>query len=82
MPCKPVKDTDPELALWLTRWPTILTNLGSHHITTASSAGELARGLRNVLASGIDVQVLWKLKSATKMQDQTDDGEETARSIL
>lgn len=55
-------DSDPELAEWLQRRPTILINLGSHVQSEGSDAVELAKGVRVVLGRRQDLQVLWKLQ--------------------
>lgn len=76
VPCGPIveegpsiSDSDPQLASWLARGPTIYVNLGSLYQMTEQQAEEFARALRMVLAE-VDrsrpdarkMQVLWKLK--------------------
>lgn len=61
LPAKPVVEVDEQLAQWLSRRPTILINLGTHHTSGAKSARAMARALAIILAEK-DVQVLWKLK--------------------
>ena len=66
-PFVPVEESDPELARWLDRGPTVLVNLGSQCVIDEESTRELAKGLRVMFASvGVDpdVQVLWKVKQA------------------
>ena len=62
LPARPVYETDPELATWLQRGPTVLVNLGTHAKICSEDARELASGLRIVLDRCPNLQVLWKLK--------------------
>lgn len=57
----PVSQVDPELATWLHKGPIVLLNLGSHTVSTAQDAVEIASGLRILLGQWPDVQVIWKL---------------------
>lgn len=59
---QPLAVTEPELETWLQKRRTILVNMGSHVESDANDARELASGLRFVLDSQRDLQVLWKLK--------------------
>jgi UDP:flavonoid glycosyltransferase YjiC (YdhE family) len=61
LPARSVTEVDTELAKWLSRRPTILVNLGTHHTSGADSARAMARTLATILAEK-DVQVLWELK--------------------
>jgi len=62
LPSRPISQTAPELGLWLKRNPTVVINLGSHHIADAISAREMAKSFANVLNARPELQVLWKLK--------------------
>jgi len=55
-------DSDSDLAIWLKQAPTILLNLGTHFSTDMTSAVEISKGLKFVLETLAEVQVLWKLK--------------------
>ena len=66
----PVSRSDPELAAWLKRGPTVLVVLGSHVFTSSDHARELAIGLRVVLDHDPTLQVLWKLRPLGNV-DQT-----------
>ncbi|KAH8645719.1 glycosyltransferase family 1 protein [Xylariales sp. PMI_506] len=63
-----VSDSDPELAAWLARGPTVFICLGTHLIYTEKMAMEMASALRLLFtraeAAGMkNLQVLWKLKT-------------------
>ncbi|KAF9261535.1 UDP-Glycosyltransferase/glycogen phosphorylase, partial [Marasmius fiardii PR-910] len=64
---KSIKDDDPELKTWLDsseRPRTVLINLGSHVISNAEAAKQIAIGIRLMLSDseeGGKVQFLWKL---------------------
>jgi len=62
LPTPPISKTDPDLNKWLQQRPTILINLGSHVASNASDALAIATGLRTVLTTNPNLQVLWKLK--------------------
>lgn len=64
VPARAFAKSDPDLAEWLQRRPTILINLGSHILSDSGDAVELAKGVRVVLGRHQDLQVLWKLRSA------------------
>ena len=66
---QPVSESDPELAAWLKRRPTILLNLGSHMESDGKDVTAMATGLRIVLDRCANLQVLWKLKSKVEMMD-------------
>lgn len=69
---QPLRETDPELAAWVVRGPTVYVNLGTHVVVDEEFAVEMARGLRIMLdgVAGVlwrdkrlkGLQVLWKLK--------------------
>ena len=65
----PITESDPEMAKWLQQAPTILVNLGSHVVSDAQVARELASGLRVILDCRPDLQVLWKLRSKDSVGD-------------
>lgn len=69
VPARVISESDPKLAGWLQRRPTILINLGSHMLSEGSDAVELAKGVRFVLSRHQDLQVLWKLQQQTAMTD-------------
>ena len=69
LPVKPVSESDMELAKWLRKKPTLLINLGSHIVSSSVSTLELARGLRIVLDRFPNIQILWKLKSGRRAND-------------
>jgi hypothetical protein len=68
-PATPVTSSDPDLARWLAKGPTMYVNLGTQVQTTEWDALEIARALKQVLIKAgthkdvwmRDVQVLWKL---------------------
>ena len=61
--------SDPDLAAWLRKGPTILINLGSHVVSWDRDAQQLANGLRVLLDQRKDLQVLWKLKLQGSLGD-------------
>ncbi|KAJ0115235.1 Uncharacterized protein J7T55_001645 [Diaporthe amygdali] len=70
-PSAPIAQSDPDLARWLSRGPTIYANLGSHCPMNEKQAYDFAMAIRLLLdkaqTSGQDapmqkLQVLWKLK--------------------
>lgn len=61
-PLRPVADADATLLHWLQQRPTVLINLGTHFAADKDASFELAKGIKTVLESRGDVQVLWKLK--------------------
>ena len=61
---QPLSESDPELLKWLQKAPTVLLNLGTHNECLPNKARELALGLRVLLDSRPDVQILWKFKAA------------------
>ncbi|RGP62560.1 udp-glycosyltransferase 84b2 [Fusarium sporotrichioides] len=63
-----IREVDPDLAAWLSRGPTILINLGTHHKSSPDEAHEMAKALNKVLEQGEahmskerPLQLLWKL---------------------
>ena len=66
---KAVSDNDADLDKWLQKRPTILMNLGSHDVSSVRSIRHLVRGIRTVLDSFPDVQILWKLKSKKRLDN-------------
>lgn len=69
MASSPVSESDPDLASWLGKAPTVLVNLGTHYRASFSAAHEFAVALRILLQRNSKVQVLWKLKLASGDQD-------------
>ncbi len=61
-PNRPSMEVDKELEDWLSKRPTILVNLGTHFISTASSALATAKALATILSENKELQVLWKIK--------------------
>ncbi|KAH7031684.1 family 1 glycosyltransferase [Microdochium trichocladiopsis] len=67
---EPIRETDPELAAWLARAPTLYINLGSLLLTDEDQALEMAAAVKAVLrrageAGNEDMaglQVIWKLR--------------------
>jgi hypothetical protein len=72
LPTDPVASTDPELAKWLDRGPTVLINLGTHAFVSEADVVEMAIGLRSALETRPDVQILWKLKTEREVKDHED----------
>jgi hypothetical protein len=64
LPVSPVSKDDPNLQSWLERAPTVLINLGTHIRMDDTMAREFASGLKIVLDSKPDLQILWKLKTS------------------
>jgi hypothetical protein len=62
LPEPPISESDPKLLAWLKQGPTVLINLGSHIRMDDAMARGFAGGLKVLLDSRPDVQVLWKLK--------------------
>ncbi|WQF84437.1 Putative UDP-glucuronosyl/UDP-glucosyltransferase [Colletotrichum destructivum] len=66
LPAKPLKETDPGMAVWIAKRPTVYVNLGTHATYEEADARELAGALRALLdaakEAGRELQVLWKLK--------------------
>ncbi|KAK4497184.1 hypothetical protein PRZ48_011634 [Zasmidium cellare] len=61
-PLRPLIETDAPLLQWLQQRPTVLINLGTHFSADRDASFELAKGIKTVLESREDVQILWKLK--------------------
>lgn len=68
----PVAHSDSSLLEWLQKAPTVLVALGTHHEARADIVRELALGIRVLLDSRPDIQVLWKLKADESSQDEDD----------
>jgi hypothetical protein len=66
----PVERSDPELLEWLQKAPTVLVALGTHHEARANIVRELALGIRVLLDTRPDIQILWKLKADKSSQDE------------
>lgn len=70
-----VEETDPELAQWLIagKGRTVLVNLGTHAVSDPEMAEHLAKGISTAIQherdQGREIQVLWKLKLGTGMDD-------------
>ncbi|WVR03363.1 hypothetical protein IAU60_000354 [Kwoniella sp. DSM 27419] len=62
LPSRPVQETDPELAAWLSRGPTILIGLGTLFVMSEDYAYNMLASIRVVLDIRKDVQVLWKVR--------------------
>lgn len=79
IPGKCVKELDPELYMWLSQADTILINMGSHMTASGEFAKQQAIGIRVLLESRDDIQVLWKLKQqASSYEDAS--AEDTAQN--
>lgn len=63
-PYAPICDEHPDLAHWLAQRPTVLVSLGSLVVFTPSMERQFARGLKMLLETRPDMQVLWKLPRA------------------
>jgi len=63
-PYAPICDEHPDLAHWLAQRPTVLVSLGSLVVFTPAMERQFARGLRMLLGTRPDMQVLWKLPRA------------------
>ena len=69
-PAKPVSETDPELASWLQRKPTIFVNLSTQARLPIEHLREIANGLEMMLDRNPGFQVLWKLESKFPLDAQ------------
>lgn len=87
LPEPPISESDPKLLAWLEQGPTVLINLGSHIRMDDAMAREFAGGLKVLLDSRPDVQVLWKLKKSGGLgirpsgKSESDGGNVTADSL-
>lgn len=63
-PYAPICDEHPDLAHWLAQRPTVLVSLGSLVMFTPAMERQFARGLKMLLETRPDMQVLWKLPRA------------------
>ncbi|CAG9990345.1 unnamed protein product [Clonostachys byssicola] len=65
---KPVEETDPDLAAWLKRRPTVFINLGSHVIYDKDATSELTAAVHSLLDEAKkakqEIQVLWKMNKS------------------
>ncbi|KAF5374555.1 hypothetical protein D9757_010159 [Collybiopsis confluens] len=63
LPWKSVQECDPDLEEWLSQpeMKTIMINLGSHALSDAIQIREIGGGIRILLGTMKNVQVLWKL---------------------
>jgi hypothetical protein len=77
LPTQPLSQIDPDLVKWLEKGPTVLLNLGSIQEGTTDQARGMALGLRILLDSRRDVQVLWKFRPA-----QVSNAEKEIEAIL
>jgi hypothetical protein len=77
LPVQPLSHSDPDLVKWLQRKPTVLLNLGSFQEGNIDQARGLALGLRVLLNSNPEVQVLWKFRPA-----EGSDADKEIESIL
>jgi 2-acylglycerol O-acyltransferase 1 len=68
----PVARSDPALLEWLQKAPTVLIALGTNHEARADIVRELALGIRVLLDTRPDIQILWKLKADKGSQDEDD----------
>ncbi|KAI0187301.1 hypothetical protein EV127DRAFT_344776 [Xylaria flabelliformis] len=75
----PIEESDPELLSWLEKKPTVLVSLGTHFEAYPETVKNLAIGLRILLETRPDVQVLWKLKPEAASQEG---GQENLKTIL
>ncbi|KAI9812185.1 MAG: hypothetical protein M1827_004851 [Pycnora praestabilis] len=69
LPERPISESDPDLAAWLEKGPTILINLGCHVAFDAADTNKLAKGVRVVLDYEPGIQVLWKINSRGPLSD-------------
>ncbi|KAI1261793.1 UDP-Glycosyltransferase/glycogen phosphorylase [Xylariaceae sp. FL1019] len=58
----PIEESDPDLLMWLEQRPTVLVALGTHFEAYAETIKQQALGIRILLDTRPDIQVLWKLK--------------------
>lgn len=76
---EPLSSADPGLFDWLQRKPTVLMVLGTHFEAYGETVREQALGLRVLLDTRPDIQVLWKLKVESTTADQ---GRQNVDAIL
>jgi hypothetical protein len=65
----PAEEQDPELVEWIKQKPTVLINLGSAFAYSRTYTRQMIGGIRQVLASDPDIQILWKYKLAPNVVD-------------
>lgn len=58
----PASEQDAELVQWIQQKPTVLINLGSAFTYSISQTREMAEGIRLVLESNPDIQIVWKYR--------------------
>lgn len=58
----PASEQDAELVQWIQQKPTVLINLGSAFTYSISQTREMADGIRLVLESNPDIQIVWKYR--------------------
>lgn len=61
-PARPVEETDPQMAAWLEKGPTVLINTGTHDEVTLTEAREMSTALRILLNRDPTIRILWKLR--------------------
>ena len=77
LPEPPISESDPKLLSWLEQGPTVLINLGSHIRMDDEMAREFAGGLKVLLDSRQDLQILWKLKKVGGLGIRSKDNSES-----
>lgn len=73
-----IADEHPDLAYWLAQRPTVLVSLGSLVVFTPAMERQFAKGLKMLLDTRTDMQVLWKLQRSAS---QSITHEETLESL-
>jgi hypothetical protein len=68
----PVARNDPALLEWLQKAPTVLVSMGTNHEARADIVHELALGIRILLDTRPETQVLWKLSADKNSRDEDD----------
>jgi 2-acylglycerol O-acyltransferase 1 len=68
----PVARRDPALLKWLQKAPTVLISMGTNHEARAEIVQEMALGIRILLDTRSDIQVLWKLRADKSSQNEDD----------
>lgn len=65
----PASEQDAELVQWIQQKPTVLINLGSAFTYSISQTREMAEGIRLVLESNPDIQIVWKYRLSPNVVD-------------
>ena len=65
----PAAEQDAELVQWIQQKPTVLINLGSAFTYSISQTREMADGIRLVLESNPDIQIVWKYRLSPNVVD-------------